>query len=87
MLSLRDLNRTLLARQHLLERAAVPALDMVEHLVGLQAQDNLPPYLSLAARIDGLRPVGPVGRDRFRRRGAAADACAAPSTCSSPTTR
>ena len=51
MLGLRDLNRTLLARQHLLERAAVPALDMVEHLVGLQAQDNLPPYLSLAARI------------------------------------
>ncbi len=56
MLSLRDLNRTLLARQHLLERAAVPALDMVEHLVGLQAQDNLPPYLSLAARIADFDP-------------------------------
>lgn len=56
MLSLRDLNRTLLGRQHLLERTAMPALDMVEHLVGLQAQENLPPYLSLAARIDDFDP-------------------------------
>ena len=56
MLSLRDLNRTLLARQHLLERTAVPALGMVEHLLGLQAQENLPPYLSLAARIEGFDP-------------------------------
>lgn len=32
-------------------------LEMVEHLVGLQAQDNLPPYLSLAARIDGFDPA------------------------------
>jgi hypothetical protein len=56
VLSLRDLNRTLLARQHLLERTAMPALAMVEHLVGLQAQENLPPYLSLAARIEGFAP-------------------------------
>ena len=56
MLGLRDLNRTLLARQHLLERTDVPALDLVEHLVGLQAQDNLPPYLSLAARIEDFHP-------------------------------
>lgn len=34
----------------------MPAVAMVEHLVGLQAQDNLPPYLSLAARIDGFDP-------------------------------
>ena len=56
MLSLRDLNRTLLRRQHLLERTSMPALAMVEHLVGLQAQENLPPYLSLAARIDDFDP-------------------------------
>jgi hypothetical protein len=56
VLSLRDLNRTLLLRQHLLERTATPALTLVEHLVGLQAQENLPPYLSLAARIDGFDP-------------------------------
>ena len=56
MLTLRDLNRTLLRRQHLLERTAMPALDMVEHLIGLQAQENLPPYLSLAARIQDFDP-------------------------------
>ena len=56
MLTLRDLNRTLLLRQHLLERVEMPALEMVEHLVGLQAQENLPPYLSLAARIEGFDP-------------------------------
>ncbi len=57
MRSTRDLNRTLLARQHLLERTAAPALGMVDHLIGLQAQDNLSPYLSLAARIEGFDPA------------------------------
>jgi hypothetical protein len=56
VLSLRDLNRTLLRRQHLLERTEMPALQMVEHLVGLQAQENLPPYLSLAARLEAFDP-------------------------------
>ena len=56
VLTRRDLNRTLLLRQGLLERSTRPALQMVEHLVGLQAQDNLPPYLSLAARLDGFDP-------------------------------
>ena len=57
VLGLRDLNRTLLLRQHLLRRTTVPALEMVGHLVGLQAQENLPPYLSLAARIQGFDPL------------------------------
>lgn len=57
VLSLRDLNRTLLRRQHLLQRTEMPALQLVEHLVGLQAQENLPPYLSLAARIEGFDPL------------------------------
>ena len=57
MLTLRDLNRTLLLRQHLLERTKMPALQMVEHLIGLQAQENLAPYLSLAARIKGFDPL------------------------------
>ena len=56
MLTRRDLNRTVLLRQHLLQRTTTPALAMVEHLVGLQAQDSLPPYLSLAARLDGFDP-------------------------------
>ena len=55
-LTARDLNRTLLARQHLLERTTLPVPDLVRHLVGLQAQENLPPYLSLAARLDDLDP-------------------------------
>ena len=29
---------------------------MVQHLVGLQAQDNLPPYLGLAARLETFDP-------------------------------
>ena len=57
MLSTRGLNRTLLLRQHLLERTTMPALSMVEHLVGLQAQENPPPYLSLAARLEGFDPA------------------------------
>jgi hypothetical protein len=56
-MSMRDLNRTLMLRQHLLERASVPALEMVGHLVGLQAQESLPPYLSLAARIRDFDPL------------------------------
>lgn len=56
MLTDRALNRTLLQRQHLLERASLPVIDMVEHLLGLQAQEPLPPYLSLFARIEGFDP-------------------------------
>ncbi|GAA4852769.1 winged helix DNA-binding domain-containing protein [Luteimicrobium xylanilyticum] len=57
----RVLNRTLLARQHLLERlpGGDPRADPValtSHLLGLQAQEPLPPYLSLAARVDGFDP-------------------------------
>ncbi|MBO9523380.1 MAG: AlkZ family DNA glycosylase [Nocardioidaceae bacterium] len=58
-LSTRALTRTLWLRQGLVpgrrSTTSVPA--MVEHLIGLQAQDNLPPYLSLAARIDGFSPA------------------------------
>lgn len=50
------LNRTLLLRQHLLERVAMTPVQMTEHLIGLQAQENLPPYLSLAARLTDFDP-------------------------------
>ena len=56
VLSRQALNRTLLHRQHLLTRSTMAPAVMVEHLVGLQAQDNLPPYLSLAARLDDFDP-------------------------------
>ena len=34
----------------------MPVAGMVAHLVGLQAQENLPPYLSLAARLEAFDP-------------------------------
>jgi hypothetical protein len=55
-LTRRRLNRTLLDRQHLLARTDLAVPEMVAHLVGLQAQENLPPYLSLAARLTTLDP-------------------------------
>jgi len=55
-LSRQVLNRTLLHRQHLLERVDSTPAEMAGHLIGLQAQDNLPPYLSLAARLTEFDP-------------------------------
>ncbi len=50
------LNRTLLARQHLLEPVAMDPLELTGHLLGLQAQATLPPYLSLRARLEDCDP-------------------------------
>lgn len=51
------LNRTLLLRQHLLERTTMSVADMTHYLLGLQAQENLPPFLSLAARLTEFDPL------------------------------
>lgn len=45
------MNRALLARQWLLERRDATPLEAIEHLVGLQAQNTLPPYLGLWSRL------------------------------------
>jgi winged helix DNA-binding protein len=55
-LSRQALNRSTLARQFLLEREPIPALDAVRHLVGLQAQLPLNPYVALWSRLDGFQP-------------------------------
>ena len=57
MISDRALNRTLLRRQFLLDRVDRPALDVVEHLVGLQAQEPADPYVALWDRIAGFDPA------------------------------
>ncbi len=56
MLSRRALNRATLERQLLLSRSALPVLDAIEHLVGLQAQIPLNPYTALWSRVEKFRP-------------------------------
>ena len=51
------LNRALLARQWLLEPRAATALEAVEQLVGLQAQDVRAPYFQLVPRLRGFDPA------------------------------
>lgn len=53
-LSDRTLNRTLLERQLLVERARTGVTDAVAHLVGLQSQTPASPYPGLWTRLDGF---------------------------------
>jgi hypothetical protein len=51
----RELNRTTLARQMLLDRATLPAATAVERLAGLQAQQAQAPFVGLWTRLAGFR--------------------------------
>ncbi|HZU70787.1 MAG TPA: winged helix DNA-binding domain-containing protein [Ktedonobacteraceae bacterium] len=50
-LILRELNRALLARQLLLDRASISALEAIRQVAGLQAQAQVPPYIGLWSRL------------------------------------
>ena len=55
VLTLRELNRAMLARQMLLERARVGVVPAIERLAALQAQWSPSPYLALWSRLRGFR--------------------------------
>lgn len=55
VLTLRELNRTTLARQLLLERASISIPEGIETLVGLQAQAAAAPYIGLWTRLKDFR--------------------------------
>ena len=57
VLDRRTLNRALLARQHLLERAPLSVAGMLEHLAGMQAQEPQAPFVGLWSRLEGFDPA------------------------------
>lgn len=84
-LSRRALNRALLRRQFLLERADLTALNVIGHLVAMQAQEPNWPYAGLWTRIRhfthaDLTPCSP--RDEW----CVPASCAARCTSPQPTT-
>ncbi|MER7251755.1 winged helix DNA-binding domain-containing protein [Kribbella sp. NPDC000426] len=57
VLNRRELNRALLQRQQLLQRETGTVAELVERLVGLQAQAPLAAYVALWSRLEGFDPA------------------------------
>ena len=55
VLTLRELNRAMLARQLLLERAGIGVVPAIERLAALQAQRSPSPYIALWSRLRNFR--------------------------------
>ena len=55
VLSQRELNRALLARQLLLERSELSATQALQRVAGLQAQERMPPFIGLWSRLRDFR--------------------------------
>ena len=55
VLTLRELNRAMLARQLLLERAGIGVVPAIERLAALQAQWSPSPYIALWSRLRNFR--------------------------------
>jgi hypothetical protein len=55
VLTQRDLNRALMARQLLLERRDLAATEAIAQVGGLQAQSPVPPFVGLWTRLAGFR--------------------------------
>ncbi|MGW1679861.1 winged helix DNA-binding domain-containing protein [Saccharopolyspora sp. NPDC002376] len=56
VLTQRQLNRATLHRQLLLHRSEKSPIEVVEHLVGMQAQAPFPPYFGLWTRLTDFQP-------------------------------
>ncbi|MEO9329272.1 winged helix DNA-binding domain-containing protein [Gordonia aurantiaca] len=56
-ITLRQWNRTLLQRQHLLQRIDEDAIEVIDRCVGLQSQDPRAAFFGLASRIEGFDPA------------------------------
>ncbi|MBM7368169.1 winged helix DNA-binding domain-containing protein [Gordonia hydrophobica] len=56
-ISLRQWNRTLLHRQHLIERVDDDAIEVIDRCVGLQSQDPQAAFFALESRIDDFDPA------------------------------
>ncbi|MCF8587267.1 winged helix DNA-binding domain-containing protein [Gordonia liuliyuniae] len=69
-LTLEQWNRTLLARQHLLERVDDDVMEVVDRLVGLQSQDPQAAFYGLACRVQDFDPADVddllIGRELVR---------------------